>query len=520
MPLAHLIDAANLDYDDPREEIAARYDLIEGLQPEVNLKHREWVPTIYVDAERFPHDLMLDRVWAHYAQAHPGREFTMCVMRAQDLESNPISQFPTAERIFCQRGFVADVDIAAFTKGTNYETRYLGRNRSAAHFQLKVISGVIGGARSTRWSAFIDRHLGKLMGDCDGVPVPLVERDGVLLHRGPLGGNERIHHAHSRSLHLALQDAEADSYRLCSALPEEIAAQAKFERRNSRAFFDGASAAALILWQTQALAFLRKAAWQIEFITGPKLNTAKSELEVQKGRALRIVTRKPRGNQPPARLPHMPEPVLIAENQYRVEARDRLLEAGVNLRAATYIRGLETEEVVVATLHGATYQPELDVDCDIDRADPLRWLLPAARWLYELKHHHHATLDRGTARVLAKILNAFRDEPDDECPDLAAHRGLIEDRLGTPAWSVLSVVIDLMLHATIAEPMPVVYEWSRDPASPWKARCWDGAVVIEGPLLDFPVSQAEQWNAKAENLRLEAHLGIPRGPVRRRRRAR
>ena len=127
--------------------------------------------------------------------------------------------------------------------------------------------------------------------------------------------------------------------------------------------------------------------------------------------------------------------------------------------------------------------------------DPLRFVLPIAAWIGELKRQRFAVLDHRIAKLLSDIVQ------DEEGLGLTAFLPVIEDRLGKDAWSVLVAACQDLLDDESHSAIEIAYVWTRDPVSPWSAeRLSSTKIRIRGPLLDFPVSNVEVWNKHSQVL--------------------
>jgi hypothetical protein len=140
-------------------------------------------------------------------------------------------------------------------------------------------------------------------------------------------------------------------------------------------------------------------------------------------------------------------------------------------------------------------------------------LQPLALWLGDLKRSKRGVLDRRIAGLFAAIADdreaISAAEEGGEFGELVPFQDFIKDRLGAPAWQVLGERINAMLDQENAVPTPVIYEWSRDLAHPWRAEYRDGKIYIEGPLLDFPIGCAKYWSETAERI-LHEEQGVIR----------
>lgn len=523
MPLLNLRSLSSTMTDEDVDIIEtpaeARAYEIDRLQPDVTPVHPDWVPTIYYDPNKFPNDASIERIERHYANEFPGRRFNFEYLRPSALKHFAIVKYPLAEECLRRRGFVSDIEVTSFLpRDHRSATVYLTHNSAAAYHQLALIAHFLRQpatpTKTTAESLPKPRaKLARLIGQQDSVPAPLVERDGVFLPCRNFWKKEKIHFAHTWSPSLALDQGRRDPLGLCYAMPDELEMQIQFERRNSRALFNGASASSLLLWQTQALAMLRKAAWEIEFTTKPTLN----KVQESKARARAKALKQFRSNAGLIRADQIDNASETALAMYQDKLYNAMLAVieknphfyGPALELAEYNHGISIEQNIVAVLHGSTYVPEFDWDDIYDRQDPRHWLGPVAEWIGNLKRHRYAVLSESIAHSLVAIFSeADIDDPYDA--RLSEFASFIEDRFGDIVWTVIATAITDILNGS-SGPVAVIYDWTRNPEEPWAAeKRKDGTIVIRGPLLDFPTSQVAYWNEKATIFTKEGGLAFRR----------
>lgn len=505
--------------EDPYDVPAFARDMaFQALEGPLTSTHPAWYATVYYDPEKFPIAVTLERIALHYAAAMPGRGYRLAPLSVAELRHYSIIRYPSAEETLRRRGFVSDVEVKGFKRGENSaEIAYLAHNRAAATFQLATIESLLEPRKgTTKGKARRKRGLGGLIGQDEGAPIPLVERDGVLLPCRKFWQPEQIHFAHSAALLAALRQGRRDPAGFCHPTQAEIRAQVQFERRNSRALFNGTGATALLLWQAQALAALRKAAWQIEFFTGAGLNATESLADEQRRRALQRLRDDPALTEAGPVLNAFEVALADHRDMFDAAVREVIEDAserdpyGTAFGVADYQHGLTTEQNVVAALHGSTYYPDFDPENRVQMSEPINWLQPVAKWLGELKRRRYAVLDQ---QIANNLLSVFGEDgvgsPYD--PQLWRYAPMIQDRLNDAAWTIIrATALELQRDGT-AQAVPVLYNWTRDAAEPWAAeRRANGAIVICGPLLDFPLSRATYWNRKSRILREKGELAFHR----------
>ena len=159
------------------------------------------------------------------------------------------------------------------------------------------------------------------------------------------------------------------------------------------------------------------------------------------------------------------------------------------------MHNLSDMEMLVAALHGSTYKRGFDFDDEHDREHPLQWLHGVALWIGDLKRKRHRMLNEGMAHCVLAIEDAKLNGSEDVF--LAQSVALLVDRLSTEGWDALVNASNQLLDSDMKEPVHVVYEWASNPERPRWAEQRDDAIVIGGPLLDFPTYAAAEWNRKA-----------------------
>ena len=489
---------------------------IDGLRPDLTPLDPEWVPTIYYNPDRFPNDASIERFERYYENEFPGRPFSRRSLPSASLLDFAIAKYPIVEELFRRRGFVSDIEVTSFQKKDHHpETTYLAINKAATYLQLAAIGHVLScPGKDAKAKSDPSAHLARLI---DGhrlrrgktvarIPAPLVERDGVFQVGDRLREKEEIHFAHGWSASLAIDHGRRDPFGLCHAMPEEIAAQIKFECDNSTKLFNGAHVDALLLWQSQALAVLRKVVWEIELTTGVAFSRQQTAEAKTRAIALKTFTSdgaKSSVDQITSAFDAALGDCQDAYQQAMIEENGKSHTYGPALGTEKYNHGITTEQNVTAALHGSTYQPDYGSNDNYDRSHPLHWLKPVAEWIGQLKRHRHGVLTAQIAECLAAIFGES-DVYADHDARLQEAASVVEDRLGEIAWSVIADAIPEILNGS-ATSVSVVYDWTRKAEEPWAAeRRDDGTIVIRGPLLDFPVSRALYWNEQASLIAQEA----------------
>ena len=480
-------------------------------------------PIVFFDAVRFRNRRAREPILKMVAKAHASDLFNFREIAPADLEQWSVARATSADENFRRRGFLSVFECRGLGKGDNNpEPTHLARNRAAACLQLTTVATAFaaydasertfrapasrGAAAEARAFKRMARFLGAQIGDAK--KSALVCRDGVFLPKTLTAaiGNAAaypIYMAQTSILVPAMEDGYSDPFRIFPALSEEKALQARFEYEHSATLFK-ASRAALLLWQTQALAYLRIASWTIAFLGSKAYYDAIAEAKahVKQRRYVATLQALLRGDERQAGLDSLRLPIVRAFEMEANKALEAWEEEGANILGASCKYGLSVEQTFVSALHGGTYGPltaeRLPTEEDIKWAqqeDPMRILAPIGVWLGSLKRRRYAVLDREIAKLFQRLAR------DDEDVDLRSFLPLVESRLDDAVWKVLVKACEKLLDDVDASPVEINYEWACDVKCVWSAeQTGDGKIHITGPLLDFPIHEAPVWNALAETL--------------------
>lgn len=523
------------------------------LEPTTQLTDPEWVGTIYFDPTVFLMASVLERIEAHYARVHENRVFRYQALTSEDLQFWSPFKFALAEEVFRSRGFVADIDVINAGKGQHDQmTTYLKRNVSAACHQIALLRGLstyeFPDGETPAWQAMLsDSVLAALIGDNAGVHRPLIERDGLLLPCADLRDHDPIHLTYNVRLSKALEIGKSDEFHIRYATLEDVSSQSVFELSHSRHLFGGAEAETVVLWHCHVLGFLRKAAWRIDFDTLLHAKNLEFEKEKQLSRELmrRVGDMDGRLDFDVLLTPdhvddqRRPDRVVGPIRTVKRRLRDVRLRRNANrhMRDAGYMVQIESamvramndakdayaddldghshferlhatmtirfddNAVLTAALNGATFVPDIEIDCEDDLYTPILIVQPLAMWVGKLKGRRFAMLDAHTASLLAVVAN-------DDGETAALFTSIVEPRLTDRAWDLLADAAQLVIDGAAA--VPVLYEWTRDLEQPYGAELRDGTIVIRGPMLDFPTADAERWNSRSADVRREGALVLQR----------
>ncbi|MBY0611230.1 MAG: hypothetical protein K2P80_03510 [Beijerinckiaceae bacterium] len=494
------------------------YDL-DGAVETLNEDHLEFVePNIFFNSETITSESEMDQIITSYNKKYPGRHLNIMSITPDALAKYNYAPYPEFERRFLKDGYVSNLDVVGFGQGER-DPRTLSdvHHRETVDAQRDVVLALL-----TESDVLCGMHatvetINSLVGlgprdpgqrdDSSRLSVPLIQHDHVY--------RPFVAFPKNATVHMALEGRvcrQNFARRERPAALERIADQLVFELRHAGQLFDGATPDALILWQTQILAFLRKIAWIVNFNNSPALLNALKDrrnhlLSKQKdlrGYDIEKATDGVKFNK--ARKMLECDPIYLrAVNSELDEYRERLLAQGLIDPAwlpahDQFSWGFSVRELLIGAAHGATYEPRYDYRDEREANQPIVILSPLAAWMGSLRRDGRAVLDRSIAYRLVKL-----DEPDPtddenwtEDMSLAPFRPFFDNRLGVEIRRELTQLARQCLED--GSSINVRYRWTADPDRARSIGMQDGKLVIRGPLLDFPLSAAARWNELAANI--------------------
>lgn len=441
---------------------------------------------VFVDRNMFPNNVALERVRRAYQCEH----LNIVWLSKSSLDSQSLSRYPRIDHLFRVRGFVSQIDVDRFKSGQSAQTQYLARNRAAACAYYRILSLLFEGREKPRESVGMDVPISYYMGYKNHHPVPLVARGGLLLPLEKASSEDQVHDAYYVKPEPALKLAETDEFGIISAVEGEIRDQVVWEKQHSATVHAGSTSRALLLWQTQALAYLRKAAWDIEFEQGAQLNRQEIKAWPKNKRiAEQVRDGKTELDAHRTLINHRKASQMKLRKQHLNDDPEKF----------KFDDTFEELQVTVAALHGATYQPDFSF---YEERNPyshrLRSMLPAAQWIGDLKRKRVAVLTKSMVKVIAHILHSFDFDDERRGSANGAHADWLRDRFAEIVWDQIGEAAKRLREEDNDEAaISIVYDWTSDAVKPWGAE-WKGDILkITGPLLDFPISKASEWNDKA-----------------------
>ncbi|WIJ25772.1 hypothetical protein [Devosia sp. RR2S18] len=506
------------DHEDPRNAVD------QVIEPPVSPSTEGYVGYVFIDADRFSDDAVIDRILLDY-QARFRREVTPKLLTRSSLEHWPFIAFPRAEKLFVKQGYVCEFELRKGGRGQKLDSLFTTAHKRAVHGHAILLDEVVSmlgpdffgwqdelaaegnrEAARTLLTEKVSGALAPLYGEDDRGRYLLVEWEGLLLGRGCANDLDVIHPGFEGTPGSWVRkgrDAVAQGYFGGQELPN-IRSQVKFELRadvchalhNARHWPRAAqeqhvpvTPEMVMAWLSQWVATLRRIAWhastnQLPDILTDGLLRERAQIRAEGRR------RRPIGA---GRLPNRP-PAQDRRHALQTELEKMLDDiGGIGGRAATIEQikiGLTTEDLIIGHLSGMTFDAS-------EPDEPPEPLLMIAHWLGELRRQGHATLG-----------GDFWDDFSEA-----------EFQSGAEAWWLLQSVLpegiwrELLLAAQeisrTDRQIDVRYEWTRNAEQPWAVARHADHLHIRGPLLHFPSARPQPWRAAANLLRTRSGFSAP-----------
>ena len=495
--------------------------------PTIYPSNPDYVISVYYDASRFPSDQALqdlfDRMQAQYAP----RRIGLGKLDPKSLEYRSLSPFPEMEKLFFERGFVADVEGRVFRVGHVASTRFAKRNVDALTANAMVMAALLNGyghnllpqaledeTRIQRVHRVMAPVLGKeTIYRSQELPAPsmiypLAEHRGLLLGCTDFSNAQRLHWAFETTPALAIDQGGRQYPRdsLFERKMQSVREQLLFEAQNAAHLLgpnrlnpklphSNVSQAMIITWYSQAIAAMRKVCWLVS--AEQDASVIAQSLYEEKNVHREVIG-----------APRLPDnartwDVFIADQvDRRNEEITELAEDWGPIRGPidmTYEITWDNE--ILAALMGATYRSDTDpTESPFQNRDIFVRCL--AYWIGSLKRKRTATIDWYTAEGILEVCRG-------ECPST-----LLLSQFSRATWLELEEVAEAITNGGSGTEIEVSYTWTRDLAAPYKCEERDGTLALEGPLLCFPVLAADEWREKAQTIETLRGFEV-KGPRRR-----
>jgi len=501
------------------EEIEAIYGeplprLVEDVVPPLYPSDPEYGITVYYDATRFPNDEAVRDLTARMEEQYAPRTVGVEPLNPKSLEYASLSPFPEFEKLFFERGFVADLEGRRFRQGQVADTRFAKRNLAALNGNAMAMATLLHGRGhnllppptddETRWQ-LVHRAMAPVLGKDtiyreDPLPdevqiYPLVEHEQLLLGCTNFRMPRRVHWAYETTPALAIDKGAREHPResLFEKSILRIKQQLLFEAAHTRTMFrteflypgtahTDVSQDMIIAWYSQAIAAIRKVCWLVSA-------TQDASVVAQSLHEEKRVHRHVIGA---GRLPDNArtwDNFIIDRTDQRNAEIAELCGPVTGHVDMTY--DVDWRNEILAALMGATYNSIRDT-VDSPYEEPYIFVRYLAYWIGSLKRKRTATLDLYTAEGILRVWTSER-------PDR-----LLLSQFPRATWKRLAELSRYIVNDEDAPDIEVSYTWTRDLAAPYKYRELEESIALEGPLLCFPVLEAADWQEKAQTL-VELH---------------
>lgn len=506
-------------------------------QPVTYLSSPGAVVYIYYDEARLNRPGAIDHIVNGYQQRHPDTDFQPTAISLEDLKSRRYFTFPRTEQEFVKRGYAAEFDLRQGPVGRGTST-YLNGQKSALHVQAQVMAHALGnvGPAFFRWNddfveggadeserfAFMQHrvisNLAPLTGretapvGLESTPFAMVDWEGLRLGRDALGRRDHAHLSFNGTPESWLKHAREaisnghfgwhEANRVAEQIRLELSAEGLAAFFGSQIWSDHSdqlSAGAVLVWQSQVVASLRKLLWRAEADEGqPYLkNELMKERQTLHAQNIR---HNPVGS---GRLP-----VGNPEETFRDVFTDQITEF-VNgfTRVAdeiwaddnrlNLVRMPNDNVSIMVTdrdiIVGALYGSGIDLRDFWERPDPL---LELAWWVSDLRR-------TGEAMIGGSFADLFEEARQDARSDLT---DLVYAALSEEAWHrVLEAAEDI---ARTDRTVLVSYSWGVL-HEPWRAVVENNEIRLRGPLLYFPILETPTWEEHAANIKENGDFVAP-----------
>jgi hypothetical protein len=472
--------------------------------------------SVYYDASRFPNEQAIqdlsDRLQLQYAPRRIGLE----QIDPKSLEYRSLSPFRKMEKLFLDRGFVADVEARMFGQGVR-DTKFVQRNKQALNENSKAMAILLlehghcllppaldGEIREET----VDRALAPILGketvrkgqtEPDPSKIyPLAEHQGLLLGCTDFTPPRRLHWATETTPGQVIDkgDRKEAKVALFEHKMASVRNQLLFEFEHApqllrENFLDpelngaGVSRAMVLTWYSQVIAATRKVCWLASGDQEASVvaQSIYEEREVH-GKVIGV-----------SRLPEIVRTwgayIAHETRERHSEITNRAVEWGPILGLIDMTYEVSWENEILAALMGATYRSDTDpTESPFQNRDIFVRCL--AYWIGSLKRKRTATINWYTAEGILEVCRGKYSS------------SVLLSQFPKATWAKLEQIAEALANNdpdNVNEiEIEVSYTWTRDLHAPYKCEERDGTLALEGPLLCFPVLAAAEWREKARTI--------------------
>lgn len=494
--------------------------------PTIYPSNPDYFISIYYDASRFPNEQAIENLFDRMQRQYAPRRIGLEQIEPKSLEYRSLSPFRKMEKLFLDRGFVADVEGRMFGQGVR-DTKFVQRNKKVLNENAKAMAilllarghGLLPPAHDGELrEETVDRAMAPILGketvregriapELSKI-YPLAEHQGLLLGCTDFTTPRRLHWATEttpaqvidkgdrKEANLALFEHKMARVRNQLLFEFEHAPQLLRER-----FLDpqlngaGVSRAMVLTWYSQVIAATRKVCWLASGDQEASVvaQSIYEEREVH-GEVIGV-----------SRLPKTVRTwgAFIADEtrERHLEIANRAAEWGPICESIDMIYEVTWDNEILAALMGATYRSDTDpTESPFQNRDIFVRCL--AYWIGSLKRKRTATIDWYTAEGILEVCRG-------EYPST-----LLLSQFPKATWVELEEIAEAITNGESGTEIEVSYTWTRDLHAPYKCQERDGMLALEGPLLCFPVLAAAEWREKARTIETLRGFEV-KGPRRR-----
>ncbi len=502
---------------------------------------------LYYDPRRYGTEASRRKLLRDASRQHPGRQFRLRPLRAEEFAHMSISPFSGAETQFAERGHVSEIDqrgagvgqqggavaLVARNEGVTRSNAMLCRKMlKAKHGSLDLQIGRLDDWREEELDELMAHIVGKRARKDDPLIQSYAERPEIVetvLHQGLLLGSsapvDKDVYLGTPSSPETTRKGDTEHVRklLYGTRWKNVAKQLAFELQNAHVVFgadrvgnrkaevDQANAAlngAVLTWFSQVVVAQRRVAWRSRVSRDWPIATQGlvNEKKVY-GHIAGVEELSWRAND-------MKDPIgnLIDEARQRSGVKDVVLR-------------MSLEDRILAAVHGS--KVDIPPCGEYDYFNNGYQLLALANWIGSLKRTGEATMTQGIARSFEMsrdwinqdrqgnhLLGQFRPETWAEIFETA--------RRLRPRVTVLPTEpgrLPRVRRERDPSPIKIRYEWvGADTIEDMGVvRRRGGGVTICGPMLCFPVNQEQRdhWIRKSAIIRELGGFQVPAQPRRR-----
>jgi hypothetical protein len=473
----------------------------------------EYFIRVYYDASRFSCEHALQDLFGRMQAEYAPRSIGLVDLDPKSLEYRSLSPFPNMEKLFLNRGFVADVEGRVFRVGHVASTRFAKRNMDAVTANAMVMAALLDGPGhgllpqadedETRVQ-LVHRVMAPVMGKetiyrSQELPAPcmiypLAEHQGLLLGCTDFSNARHLHWAFETTPGQAIDQGGRQSPRdsLFERKMQLVRKQILFEAQNVARLLaperldpdlphSNVTPTMIITWYSQAIAAMRKVCWLVS--AEQEASIVAHSLTLEKALHSHVIG-----------APSLPDNERTWDHFIEDQVDRRNEEIAEFAQDWGPIRGpidltckIAWDDELLAALMGATYRSDTDLS-ESPYQNPDIFVRCLAYWIGSLKRKRTATIEWYTAEGILEVCRHQYRWP------------LLLSQFPKATWVELEEIAEAITNGGPVTEIEVHYTWTQDLDAPYKCEERDGMLVLEGPLLCFPALAADEWREKSRTI--------------------